>query len=116
MADNAPAVLTLDMERLEDKVVVRCHGELVAGVCHQLYECVHPMFPPTKSIVLDLTDLQRMDSLGLGTVVRLYVSARADGCKLKLVNLGSRVSELLGMTHLLHVLTEMGEHGVAMKF
>jgi anti-sigma B factor antagonist len=116
MTGGTAALLTLDMERVGAKVVVRCHGQLVAGVCHELYDRVHPMFPGAKHIVLDLTDLERMDSLGLGTVVRLYVSARGEGCKLRLVNLGKRVSDLLGMTHLLHVLTEMGEHGVALKF
>ncbi|HET7103258.1 MAG TPA: STAS domain-containing protein [Terracidiphilus sp.] len=115
MAKDA-ALLTLDMEHTGETVVVRCHGRLVAGVCDELYHDVKNMLPGTRRVVLDLTELTQMDSLGLGTVVRLYVTARGSGCTLKLINLGQRVRDLLGMTHLLHVLTEMGEHGVAVKF
>jgi anti-sigma B factor antagonist len=115
MTDNTGAVLTLDLEQAGGKVVVRCHGRLVAGVCHQLYDCVHLMFPGTKCIVLDLTDLEYMDSLGLGTVVKLYVSAHSAGCSLRLVNLGRRVRELLGMTRLLNVLTDISEHGISFR-
>jgi anti-anti-sigma regulatory factor len=49
--------------------------------------------------------------MGLGTLVRLYVSSRSAGCSLELINLGKRVRELLGLTHLLSVFTVIGEHG-----
>ncbi len=39
-----------------------------------------------------------MDSLGLGTIISLYVSAKAAGCDLKLINLGKRIYELFRMT------------------
>jgi anti-sigma B factor antagonist len=60
---------------------------------------------------LDLSDLTLIDSMGLGTLVRLYVSSRSAGCSLELINLGKRVRELLGLTHLLSVFTVIGEHG-----
>jgi anti-sigma B factor antagonist len=44
-----------------------------------------------------------MDSMGLGTVVRLYVSAKSAGCDLKLINLGKRVRQLLSVTNLMSV-------------
>jgi anti-sigma B factor antagonist len=111
MSDNA-AVLTLDMERSGSTVVVRCHGRLVAGADDVLYYKVRQLLPDTKKIVLDLTDLTRMDSMGLGTLVRLYVSARTAGCSLELMNLGKQVRLLLGTAHLLSASTIVGEHGV----
>jgi anti-sigma B factor antagonist len=53
-----------------------------------------------------------MDSMGLGTLVGLYTSAKAAGCELQLLKIGQRVRELLGLTHLLDVFSIIGEHGV----
>jgi anti-sigma B factor antagonist len=63
-----------------------------------------------------LTDLTRMDSMGLGTLVRLYVSAKGADSRIELVNLGKQIRELLGMTNLLGVFADMCEKGVIMKF
>jgi anti-sigma B factor antagonist len=104
--------LTLDIERSGDTAVVRCRGRLVAGGNDLLYARVTTLIPETKQIVLDLTDLTYMDSMGLGTVVRLYVSARSAGCKLKLINLGERVRQLLGMTNLLSVFANVEDYDV----
>ena len=53
-----------------------------------------------------------MDSVGIGTLVRLYVSAKSAGCALELTNIGKSVRHLLGVTHLLSVLTIIGENNV----
>ena len=111
MPDN-PVGLTLDIERSGDTVVVRCHGKLVAPVDDVLYNKVKQLLPDSKRIVLDLTDLTRMDSMGLGTLVRLYVSARSAGCSLELMNIGKQVHMLLGTAHLLKAFSIVGEHGI----
>jgi anti-anti-sigma factor len=108
----ATCPLTLEVERAGNAFVVRCHGRLVAGTGDVLYSRVKELIPDTKRIVLDLTDLARVDSMGLGTLVRLYVSARSAGCALELVNLGQQVRQLLGTTGLLSVFTVVGERGI----
>jgi anti-sigma B factor antagonist len=108
--------LTLDVEHSGDQAVVRCHGKLSAGVCEDLYAKVRLLIPDAKCIALDLTDLTYMDSMGLGTIVRLYVSAKSAGCKLQLINVGPRIRQLLGITNLLSVLTDMCEQGVTIRF
>jgi anti-sigma B factor antagonist len=110
----AASLFTLDIERTGDTAVVRCHGKLVAGVSDVLYTGVRQLFPDTKRIVLDLTDLSRMDSMGLGTLARLYVSARSAGCDLELMNLGKQVRQLLDTTNLLSAFTIVGERGIRM--
>jgi anti-sigma B factor antagonist len=114
MPDNA-AALTLDFERTGSTVIVRCHGRLVADTNDVLYGKVRELLPDAKRIVLDLTDLTRMDSMGLGALVRLYVSARSAGCSLELMNLGKQVRILLGTAHLLSAFTIVGEHGIKMN-
>ena len=73
---------------------------------------VKQLIPNHKRIVLDLSELAQMDSMGLGTLARLYVSAKAAGCDLQLVNLGARVRQLLGTTNMLSVFAIIGENGV----
>jgi len=114
MSEAEAAVLTLDVDRAGDDAVVRCHGKLVAGVTDVLYARVRPMIPDTKRIVLDLTDLTHMDSMGLGTLVRLYVSAKSASCEIELINLGKRIRQLLGVTHLWSVFTVIGENHIRM--
>jgi anti-sigma B factor antagonist len=110
----ASSLLTLDVVRTGETIVVRCNGKLVAGVNDILYAQVSPLIPESKRIVLDLTNLARVDSMGLGTLVRLYVSARSAGCSLELLNLGKQVRQLLGTTHMLSVFAIVGEHGIKM--
>jgi anti-sigma B factor antagonist len=117
MAQTAAAsLLTLEVERNGNIATVKCHGKLVMGVCDVLAVKVKALIPETKKIILDLTDLTHMDSLGLGTLVRLYVSAKAGGSCVVLVNVGPRIRQLLGITNLLSVLTDMCEQGVSIRF
>jgi anti-sigma B factor antagonist len=115
MPEPAPAtapVFSLDIECGAGHATVLCHGKLVAGVNDVLYREVSKLLPGTKRIVLDLTDLTKMDSMGLGSVVRLYVSCKTAGSELQLINLGPRIRQLLGMTHLLSAFTVIGDNNV----
>jgi anti-sigma B factor antagonist len=109
----ATPVLTIEVERCPDSVaVVRCHGRLVAGVTDILVNGVRPLLSENKRVVLDLSDLQHTDSMGLGALVRLYVAAKSAGCSLELTHLSQQIRNLLGLTHLLDVFTIIGESGV----
>ncbi len=111
-----PHSLTVKIERLGEKSLVHCSGELVAGVCGFLHKKVSEVIPASKLIVLDLTNVEWVDSMGLGTLVRLYVACKAAGCKLQLINLGPRVRELLGLTNLLGLFADLGEKGSITHF
>ena len=104
--------LTLDIDRDGTTAVVKCSGKLVAGVNDLLYTEVSALLPDAKRIVLDLSNLDYMDSMGLGTVIRLYVSARSAGSSLELIHIGKRIRELLGVTNVLSVFTICGEHTI----
>ena len=102
--------LELVVQLQDDGAVVRLSGRLVAGVTGVLKDRVKQLIPGAGVIVLDLTDLEHMDSSGVGTVVGLYVSARRAGCELRLVNFNKRIRELLGMTNLLAVFEACGQY------
>jgi len=112
----ATSAFSLSIEHKGNQAAVQCKGRLISGVCHQLYQPVRELLPATKHIVLDLKELTHMDSMGLGTVVRLYVSAKAAGATLQLCHLSPHIRQILGVTHLLNLLTDMCEQGVNLRF
>jgi anti-anti-sigma factor len=104
--------LTLEVDRKETTTIVHCHGKLVYGVTDVLYSNVSKLIPESKRIVLDLSELAYMDSMGLGVLMRLYVSAKTKGCEVELIHIGKRVREMLELTKVLDVFGSVGEHGM----
>ena len=72
---------------------------------------MYPLIADSKRILLDLADVQWIDSMGLGALVRLHVVSKKNGCQLQLINVGQRVKDLLILTNLLGVFSEIGERG-----
>ena len=106
--------LELSVERHRDVPVVRCSGRLVAGYTDRFYLEVKQLMPEHKGIVLDFAHVTHMDSSGIGTLVRLYVSGKSAGCAIELLNPGKSIRQLLGVTHLLNVLAIVGENNIRM--
>jgi anti-sigma B factor antagonist len=115
MAEQAaPRSLTLCVEEADDVIIVRCRGHLVSGFTDGFHAKIKPLIAPKKRLVLDLSEIVWMDSIGLGTLVGLYTSSKGAGCELQLLKIGKRVRELMGITHLLDIFVIIGEHGVRM--
>jgi anti-sigma B factor antagonist len=110
----APRSLTLVVEEIDNATVVRCRGHLVSGFTDNFHAKIKPLIGHKKRIVLDLSEVVWMDSMGLGTLVGLYTSAKGAGCELQLLKIGTRVRELLGLTNLLDIFVIIGEHGMRM--
>ncbi|HEY3990274.1 MAG TPA: STAS domain-containing protein [Acidobacteriaceae bacterium] len=95
-----------EVESSEDEnqwkiTTITCHGRLVSDNADQIKELVRPLIHEGGRIVIDFADLKYLDSLGLGALVGLKVSALHKGlCKLEFVNLSPRVRELLKLTNL----------------
>jgi anti-sigma B factor antagonist len=56
-----------------------------------------------KNIVLNMSQVEYIDSTGLGILVAAHESAKTQGATLKLSNLGARFNELLQLTKLVTV-------------
>lgn len=94
-----------------DVVVVACSGRLVSENALHLKNHVKGMIPREKRIVLELIEITRIDSAGLGTLVALYISAKNANCELHLVNLSKPVRDLLGLSNLLSIFEACGRYG-----
>lgn len=96
-------VLNTRTKQISGVMVVQCGGAIVFGEdATSLRLLVKDLLNLNKcrQIVLDLGEVTRMDSGGLGTLVGLYTSVRNVGGEIKLANPGTFVNELLQMTKL----------------
>ena len=73
--------LSYDISHNGENTLVKCEGHLVAGLTDGFYQELKDVASTSKVLVLDLEDLTYVDSMGLGTLVRLYVHARSAGCE-----------------------------------
>jgi anti-sigma B factor antagonist len=56
-----------------------------------------------KKIILNLADVNYIDSSGIGELVRTYITVSSGGGELKLLSLTKKIQELLQITKLLTV-------------
>jgi anti-sigma B factor antagonist len=85
--------------------VVMLEGRIVLGEESQsLREKLKSLIAEgKKNIVLNMSQVEYIDSTGLGILVAAHVSAKTQGATLKLSNLGVRFNELLQLTKLVTV-------------
>jgi anti-sigma B factor antagonist len=97
--------LRLAPHRRDDTTVIECAGRLTFEHADALKDLGKSLIPQSKRIVLDLKEVTRMDSGGLGAVVGLYISARKANCDFVLINYNSSIEDLLKVAHLLSILS-----------
>ncbi len=85
-------------------LVVDCIGRIVFGEESSLLrDTVRQAVTENNRIVLNLGEVNYIDSGGLGTLVALRVTAQNAGGSIKLTNLTKRVGDVLQVTKLLTV-------------
>jgi anti-sigma B factor antagonist len=80
--------------------VVRVVGEVDLSTIDELKTAVRSCLADSTAIVLDLSELDFIDSSGLGAFVQLAKEAAAQGASFALTNVGSRTYRLLEITGL----------------
>jgi anti-sigma B factor antagonist len=116
MSEDAPKAastgLRLQTHHRDDATVVECSGSLTLEHAAALKSHGKSLIPESKRLVLDLKEVTRMDSAGLGAVVGLYVSARKAKCEFLLINYNKSIKDLLGITQLLSVFESCAQSGM----
>ncbi len=92
--------LTLEAVTTAEEILVRCSGRITWRTSTVLHITVRSLMPETKCVVLDLTDVNDIDSFGLGALVGVYLSAKRRHCELKVISPEQRVQELIRITKL----------------
>jgi len=96
--------LKLSSRTVNGVKIIDCSGRIVFGdEASQLRESIKKDLPENNRIVLNLANVNYIDSGGIGTMVSLYTSARNAGGDIKLLHLTKRVGDLLQITKLITV-------------
>ena len=75
--------------------ILRLTGDLTMRTLFPFQEAVHA--DKTAALILDLSGVDFVDSVGIGALVGAYVSRQKDGRKLALVGVGERVHASLSI-------------------
>jgi anti-sigma B factor antagonist len=87
-----------------DTRIVECNGRIVLGdESANLRSTVMELLTECKQIVLDLGGVTYIDSIGLGVLVGLLISAQKAGGDIKLAHLKPPLIDVLGVTKLMTV-------------
>src|ERR1700681_1111421 len=85
-------------------LIVDCSGRVVFDEeSASLRDTVKKLLAESPKVVLNLREVNYIDSGGLGTLVSLYTTARSAGGAVKLARLSQRVGDLLQVTKLLTI-------------
>jgi anti-sigma B factor antagonist len=96
--------LRMNTRSVDGVLVVDCNGRIVFGEeSAALREKVKTALAQSPKVVLNLGEVNYIDSGGLGTLVSLYTTARNAGGALKLARLTDRVGDLLQVTKLVSI-------------
>jgi len=94
--------LRLESRPVGEVLIVQCFGRIISGnEVSALHAQVGDSIPKYPDIVLQMDEVEFIDSSGLGALMRLVQAARAKHGDLKLSGLPPRIRKTLQMTNLL---------------
>lgn len=97
--------MKIDIRTAGDVKILDCSGKITLGEgTMSIRNTVRDiLLGGARKIVLNLGEISYIDSAGVGELVSTYTSVVNSGGKLKLLNLTSKIHQLLTMTKLLTV-------------
>ncbi len=108
--------LRMSTRTVEGVLIVDCSGRLMFGEeSASLRDTVKKLLAESPKIVMNMREVNYIDSGGLGTLVSLYTSARNAGGAVKLARLSQRVGDLLQITKLLTIFEVFDDEIAAAK-
>lgn len=94
--------LRIDAREVSHVAILDVRGRIVLGdEIHQLRDAVRGLLAENKKkIILNLADVDYIDSSGVGELVSSFTAVRNAGGELKLLNLSQKVQDVLYVTKL----------------
>ena len=102
MQNRTPVKMETSTRHIGDVAILSIRGRITRGEGNvMLREMVRDLADKgNKKFILNLGEVQYIDSSGVGELVRTHTTVRNQGGRLKLVNLNKHVDELLQVTKL----------------
>ena len=93
--------LALEIKRVDNVTVIACHGRIVFGEeTTDFCRSVRGLLALRPHLILNLRDIEYIDSAGLGSLVGLLLAARRANGDLGICEPSRRVHDLLKITKL----------------
>jgi len=103
--------------QVEEVIIIDCAGRITVGEGNiQLREAIQALIAQGRNkLILNLVELEFIDSAGIGELVRAHTTLRKQGGHLKLLNPHKKVHDLLRATMLTSVFDIHTDEGTAVK-
>jgi anti-sigma B factor antagonist len=97
--------ISIDVKEKESVLAVKVNGEIDAYTAPQLREKLFPLSEKEGvKMVVDLSEVNYMDSTGLGVFVGVFKNVRAHNGEFKIVGLSDRLQRLFEITGLADII------------
>jgi len=97
--------ILIDVKETETKLAIKVTGEIDAYTAPQLREKLFPMSEKEGvKMVVDLSEVNYMDSTGLGVFVGVFKNVRAHSGEFKIVGVSERLERLFEITGLADII------------
>ena len=115
---GTPRKLQIASRRVGEVTIVDAKGRITLGEENvMLRESIRELVENgNNKILLNLHDIEYVDSSGLGELVKIYTTVRNQGGQLALLNPSKRVSDLLQITKLVKVFDIEADEANAIQF
>jgi anti-sigma B factor antagonist len=96
--------LDVQTQVIDGVTILHCRGRLTyRDEARAFSETIAAVIRGGARIVIEMTDMEAIDSAGLGELAVIHMWARASGCALKLAGAGPRIEKLFELTNLLSI-------------
>lgn len=93
--------LKIEKRATQGVAILACHGRIMFGdEANLLRSVLRDVLATNRRVVVDLADVNHLDSGGLGMLVGVRSTAKADGAEIKLSGMGQRLRDVLQITKL----------------
>ena len=109
--------VTIESREVSKVSILDVKGRIVLGEeIHQLRDAVRSLIDQgKKKIILNLAEVDYIDSSGVGELVSAFTTVRSSGGELKLLNLSQKVQDILHVTKLYTVFDVRTDEFTAVK-
>ena len=104
---------TIDAATSGAVTILRIHGD-ITGASEAALMDAYATAPASRSVVLDFSDLEYMNSGGIGLLVTLLVRAQRAGQSLHAIGLSEHYRQILALTRLDEAIAIHADEGAAL--
>ncbi len=104
MATEGTPALRVEVDKQVATTIVYCTGQVDVDSWPEFSATIRAIIPEGKPIRVDLANVARVDSTGIGALVAVWTAAKRRNCDLKYRNPNQHVEDVIRITSLVGML------------